>query len=66
MKLPLCDFHLRDGELVVAKTSGGTVIRGTRLHLCKAHSKDWKKINANESAVLELLKVVREKVIKIA
>jgi len=60
-KTSLCDFCLLEDKVTIAKYSGQTVVRGSRIGICTSHKKDSRKIRMDSTKVLSLLTDARTK-----
>jgi len=60
-KQSLCDFCLLEGTVTIAKYSGQTVVRGSRIGICTGHRKESRKIRMDSTKVLSLLSDAQNK-----
>ena len=60
-KTSLCDFCLLGDKVTIAKYSGQTVVRGSRIGICTSHKKDARKITSDSTKVLSLIDDARNK-----
>lgn len=60
-KTALCDFCLLEDKVTIAKYSGQTVVKGSRIGICTSHKKDSRKIRMDSTKVLDLLSKAQNK-----
>ena len=60
-KTSLCDICLLEDKVTIAKYSGQTVIRGSRIGICTSHKSKARVIQNDSTKVLSLIDDARNK-----
>jgi len=60
-KTSLCDFCLLEDKVTIAKYSGQTAVRGSRIGICTSHRQESRKIRMDTTKVLSLLSDAQNK-----
>lgn len=60
-KTAICDFCLLEDKITIAKYSGQTAVRGSRIAICTGHKHKARAIQNDSTKVLSLIDDARNK-----